>query len=124
LDRWVRISYKTRAYLRYGDDFLIFSQKLEKLEMIREDVIKFLEKELSLEVNIKNDKIVKVRQGIKYLGVMIYPSGRKLTKRNVVRINRRSSIRNSASYRSLLEKHQKQSLRTFNWQIMEKISDE
>jgi len=123
LDHWVRTRCKPEAYIRYGDDFLVLSPKLENLKSIREDVIRFLKNELSLEVNSKNDKIIKVRHGIRYLGVVIYPSGRTLSERNIKRISERLKLKNAASYRSLIEKHQKAYRKLFTWLILEKICD-
>jgi len=105
LDRFVKYGLKPTAYLRYGDDFILFKKDFEKLESFQEKTKQFLEKNLKLKLHPKNNLIFPVKSGIKILGVKIYPNGRKLIPRNVKRIESRLSVKNAGSYWGILGKH-------------------
>jgi alanine-alpha-ketoisovalerate/valine-pyruvate aminotransferase len=115
---------KPKAYLRYGDDFLLFETDKDSLEKMRERTTVFLREKLSLTINSKNDIIVKPRQGIYFLGVDIFPNGRRLKKRNWKKILINLSARNFSSYLGLVKKHSKRKkIKEINWRI-HCISDE
>ena len=59
----------------------LFGQDLDKLQKIREDVINFTKESLKLNINKKNDILIKARHGLRFLGVWIFPNGRRLMKR-------------------------------------------
>lgn len=111
---------KVKYYLRYGDDFILVCEDLEKLNRLRTSVIQFLEDELSLKLNPKNDKILKPAHGLKFLGVVILPNVRSLNKRNKKRIKNRISFKNVGSYYGLVNKHSLSEFRhEFKWWIYE-----
>ena len=118
LDRFVKHELKVKCYLRYGDDFILIHQDLEKLRMLREQTILFLTKKLKLNLNPKNDKILKPGHGLKFLGVVLWPNGRKLNKRSIRRIHIRLCRKNASSYYGLVNKHQNQkNINEFIWRV-------
>ncbi|MFH0820519.1 MAG: RNA-directed DNA polymerase [Candidatus Peregrinibacteria bacterium] len=120
LDRFVKHELKIKNYLRYGDDFILIEPDLQKLKEMRARVIHFLEVTLKLGLNPKHDRILKTRNGLKFLGVMIYPNGVCLTKRNRGRMRRRLSLKNAASYFGLLKRHENpKKLRELFWQLID-----
>jgi RNA-directed DNA polymerase len=122
LDHFVKHKLKPKAYLRYGDDFLIFETNEILLGQMRLQTIAFLSNSLKLTVNPKNDVLLKSKHGLKFLGVDIWPSGRKLNKRNKKRISSRLNLRNLPSYHGLTKQHgSKKSQKVFDWQIYELI---
>lgn len=121
LDRFIKIYIKPKSYLRYGDDFIIVSDDLSKLKIDREQTVKFLSEILYLQINSKNDIIVKVKHGLKFLGAEIFPMGVRLNKRNRQKINTRLNHRNISSYSGLIKKYDNKKLRYFNWQVVDKI---
>lgn len=122
LDRFVKHQLKPMAYLRYGDDFILIDQDFQKLESSRALATEFLEKTLKLKVNPKSDILMKAENGLKFLGVWIWPSGKTLTQRNLTRIKSRLNLRNVSSYRGLLNNHASiKNQKHFNWQISELI---
>ena len=124
LDRFVKHSLKIKSYLRYGDDFIILENDLEKLKVIRTKTTNFLNNQLKLQVNLKSDKIVKPRQGLKFLGIKLWPTGRTLNRRNLFRTKNRFKMNNISSYSGLLKKHGNQKLiRHFNWLVYENLSE-
>ncbi|OGZ68600.1 MAG: hypothetical protein A3C50_04170 [Candidatus Staskawiczbacteria bacterium RIFCSPHIGHO2_02_FULL_43_16] len=122
LDRFIKHLIKPIAYLRYGDDFIIISENVEKLKEIREATIRFLEDDLFLKINGKSDIIVKAKWGLKFLGVKVFPKGRRLNNRNLQRIHDRISLKNVSSYAGLLKKHSNtRKIKYFNWLLLEKF---
>lgn len=123
LDRFAKHTIKPLAYLRYGDDFIIVSEKLGQLKQIREKARIFLQEKLRLEINAKNDIIVKARQGVKFLGVVIFPGGRRLGKRSWNRARASLKHENISSYSGLIKQHGKEKrIKEFNWTILEKLN--
>ena len=119
LDRYVKHTLKPLAYARYGDDFVFFMNSKEQLEEFRLKVIEFLNTSLKLELHHSNDIIVKAKQGLKFLGCWIYPSGRTLTKRSWLRVRDRLDVRNVASYRGLVFQHSnKKRQKEFSWELL------
>lgn len=122
LDRFVKHQLKPKAYMRYGDDFILVETDSEKLKSFRVQTTDFLNNELKLQVNPKSDKIVKARQGLKLLGVKLWPSGRNLLKRNLSRTKERLKVNNIASYSGLIKQHgNKKQIKEFNWLVYEKL---
>jgi hypothetical protein len=123
-DRFIKIHIKPKAYLRYGDDFIIVSDNFIRLKDVRNRSIKFLSESLCLQINNRNDIIVKVKNGLKFLGAEIFTEGMRLNKKNQRKINSLLDHRNASSYRGLVKKYDKKKLRYFNWKIVEKIFKE
>ena len=115
---------KPKAYLRYGDDFIVISDNLDNLKLIRETTTKFLKDNLDLTINQKNDVIVKAVWGLKFLGVRIFPVGRKLNKRNWKRVFNNMNRKNISSYHGLVKKHSnKKRIKYFTWKAGGKVSE-
>ncbi len=122
LDRYMKHEIGVRGYLRYGDDFIVVENDLAKLEHIRAETIKFLNKRLKLQVNSDRNKIMQTSQGLQILGVKIWPSGRVLNKRNQARIYRRLTHENVSSYYGLISKHGNSKQRKiFDWTVCAEI---
>jgi len=125
LDRFVKHNLKAKYYLRYGDDFILIHQDLEKVQEFRKLVVQFLNDSLRLNLNPRNDKILKAGHGLKFLGVVIRPDGRNLNRRNMKRIKNRITLRNAGSYYGLVKKHSLSEFRhEFDWWIYELLESE
>ena len=121
LDRFVKHELKPKAYLRYGDDFVLLDPSREKLIVMKEEVTAFLQEQLHLTLHQK-EVFRKARQGLPYLGVVLYPKGRKLNARSRKRLKNRLTLRNAPSYFGLLAHHGSQmDKRLFRWRVMEKF---
>lgn len=106
-------------YLRYGDDFIVIGETYAELIGYRKRAQLFLKDELRLAFQPKNDIIVKTRSGIHFLGVEIYPHGRRLRKRAADRAVTRMNYANIGSYHGLVAHHQKMKIqRNYTWQIL------
>lgn len=110
---------KPLGYLRYGDDFIILSSDRNTLESWRLQVALFLKEFLTLTINPKNDIIVKAKHGLHFLGVDIFPKGRRLKQRNHARINERLNVANLGSYHGLIKAHANyKKVKEFQWKIL------
>lgn len=122
LDRFVKHKLKPKAYLRYGDDFILLEMDEEELKNMRIEIIDFLSTTLKLKLHSKNDLIFKAKHGLKFLGVQIWSSGRRLSKRNKTRIASRLNLGNISSYHSVTSKHSGPKMsKCLDWKIFELI---
>jgi len=120
LDRFVQNSIKPQAYLRYGDDFIMVEKDPKKLGKMKVKTREFIKSALFLEINPKNDIMVKTRYGIHFLGVDIFPNGRRLKARNWKRARERMNTANISSYSGLIKKHcSVKKIKEFQWKILE-----
>lgn len=80
-------------YIRYMDDFVIFSNEKDKLKKILIEIREYLEKELELDLKDKVTFINKRENGLSFLGRRIYNAHIKIKrenfKRSIKKINRR-----------------------------------
>jgi hypothetical protein len=112
----VKHELQAKAYLRYGDDFIIVENDFEKLKLFRIKTTDFLKNELNLTVNPKSDKILKPAHGLKFLGIRFWPSGRTLNKRSLKRATERLNCSNISSYSGLIKQHcSKKFQKHFDW---------
>lgn len=122
LDRYVTYQLKPKAYVRYGDDFILIENDPGKLKSYRIATITCLKGRLKLDMNIKNDKMMRAKQGLKFLGVKLWPYNRHLNKRSLLRSKEKLYYNNIPSYSGLIRNHGNyKQLRHFNWLIYEKL---
>jgi len=118
LDRFVKNELKPQAYLRYGDDFILFEADKKKLENMKTVTTEFLSDKLKLTLHSKNNLIVKARHGLKFLGTELWSSGRRLSQRNKTRIASRLNLRNTPSYHGVISKHGGEKMQKWlSWKI-------
>ena len=88
LDHFVKRELKVPGYVRYVDDFLLFSNDKASLHRWREGVIRFLQG-LRLRLHSTRAAVFPVRTGIPFLGWRVYPQHRRLKRYNAVQFQRR-----------------------------------
>ncbi len=88
LDHFVKDRLGMKGYVRYVDDFLVFSDAKKCFTEIREQIRQFLVT-LRLRLHPKKNVIFPVRDGIRFLGYRVFPTHRLLPKDNVRRFRRR-----------------------------------
>ena len=105
-DQFVKHVLKVKCYVRYADDFVIFSPNREWLEIVLSEMRTFLENRLKLELHPRKVSIETISSGVDFLGWVHFPDHRVLrtaTKRRMMKkleLNRKpESIQ---SYRGLL----------------------
>jgi len=97
LDHFVKERLQFKGYVRYVDDFLLFSDDKRKLNDARVRISEFLIR-LRLKLHPRKNTIFPVEKGIRFLGYRVFPTHRLLAKENVWRFLRRVR-RMQADYR-------------------------
>jgi len=64
-------SYQVSPLVRYADDFIITAETEKKAEQIKENITKFLKKEIELELSLEKTHITNVHDGFNFLGFNI-----------------------------------------------------
>ena len=88
LDRFVKHRLHVHRYLRYCDDFLLLDAKRDALLAYKEDIAKFLDRELRLTLHPYKVHLRTYRQGIDFVGYVVWPYHtvlRTTTKRRLLR---------------------------------------
>lgn len=87
LDQWLRHSKKVRAYVRYNDDFVIFSDDKAWLHKLKADTEQFLAERLRLKYS--RWFVAPVTQGVDFVGYRHFRSHVLLRKSTATRVKRR-----------------------------------
>lgn len=103
LDKYVKEELKCRFYIRYNDDFVIFSESSEKLEETRNKIILFIKDKLLLDIPLGKTSIRKIDWGIDFLGFTILPRAILLRNKTKNKIYENISLKNIHSYFGILE---------------------
>ncbi len=88
LDLFVTHSLDCSAYLRYVDDFALFSDSKRKLYEWKRSIVEFLGS-MRLTIHEPQAQVIPCEQGIPWLGFVVYPTHRRIKSRNVVKFSRR-----------------------------------
>lgn len=87
-DWWVSRTLRCNAYLRYVDDFALFSDSKRELWAWKQAIIERLAA-LRLTIHESEAQVAPTRVGIPWLGWVVYPDHRHVKRRNVVNFRRR-----------------------------------
>lgn len=87
-DWFVKRELGCRAYLRYVDDFALFSDDKAELHAWRERIIDRLAR-LRLTIHESEAQVTPCDVGIPWLGFVVYPTHRRLKRRNAVKFTQR-----------------------------------
>jgi RNA-directed DNA polymerase len=90
-DWFVTRTLGCKGYIRYVDDFAIFSNSSKLLAEWRTEIIGNLAK-LRLAVHQQQTAITHCKDGIPWLGLVVYPSHKRLKRRNVVHFRKRLAL--------------------------------
>ena len=89
LDHFVKDRLRAGGYVRYVDDFLVFSNEKSELANMRAQIAEFLVG-LRLRLHPTKNTILPATEGIRFLGYRVFPTHRLLVKENVRRFRRRA----------------------------------
>jgi len=117
-DQFAKHKLKMKCYIRYADDFVIFSEDKKLLENMISEIKEFLEKELKLELHPDKVFIKTLASGMDFLGWVNFTDHRVLrtaTKRRMFRkLNENNSkLETLNSYLGMLGHGNGQKLETF-----------
>jgi len=88
LDQFVKRELKAACYVRYVDDFLLFSEDKRELRRWRGEIIAFL-RTLRLTLHEERVQVRPVAEGVPFLGFVVYPAHRRLKRRAGLAYRRR-----------------------------------
>ena len=89
LDHFVKETLRARGYVRYVDDFLVFGADKRELARVRGAITDFL-LGLRLRIHPRKNTILRVADGIRFVGYRVFPTHVLLPKENVRRFRRRA----------------------------------
>ncbi|MFH1226101.1 MAG: reverse transcriptase/maturase family protein [bacterium] len=107
LDQFIKHQIKAKNYIRYADDFVVFSQDKKWLTEIIPQIGNYLENDLHLQLHPDKISVKTIASGVDYLGWVYFPDYRVLrtaSKRKMFRNIKIKSGRNETvqSYLGLL----------------------
>ncbi len=88
MDHFLKEEMKFQYYLRYMDDFLVFSDEKNSLWQMKKKIVQYLEA-LKLKLHEGKCRIFKTKMGFPFLGMMISPDKRRLKRENILRFKKR-----------------------------------
>jgi len=91
---------KVRGYVRYMDDMLMWGEDRQQLQRVQRECELFVADELRLE--FKPVKVLRVEQGISFLGCRLFPTHVELNRRSKQRWQRRVRLLEKAYRLGLL----------------------
>ncbi len=89
LDQFVKRELRCPAYLRYMDDFVLFSDDKIQLTEWRETIREFLATRLRLVLHPNKSLVFPVEVGLDFCGFRLYPTHRRLRRSSVGRFVQR-----------------------------------
>ncbi len=93
LDHFVQQQLEVGGYLRYVDDFLLFSHDKQQLHRSKKAIQHYLAKELRLSIHARKSQVFPVRVGVSFLGQRVFTNHRRLRRENVQRFRHRLNRR-------------------------------
>jgi retron-type reverse transcriptase len=90
LDQYVKHELKVRHYIRYVDDFVVIDPNQQRLENLRVDIEQFIRNKLYLELHPDKRKIIRLRDGVPFLGDRGFKNYKLLQRRNILRVWKRT----------------------------------
>lgn len=88
LDQFVKRELKCKAYLRYVDDFLLFSNHKAQLHAWREHIQAYLQT-LRLTMHTGRAQVFPTVSGLSFLGLRVWPTHRRLKREKGLAFQRR-----------------------------------
>jgi len=86
LDQFCKHNLKCKYYYRYMDDMVILHHDKNQLLKWQNEISKFLERKLKLRLHPKKIKLIKISNGIDFLGYVVKPSHVLIRKRTVKKL--------------------------------------
>lgn len=105
LDYFVKFDLRLKYYVRYMDDFLVFSNDKIMPIRVKEELRDFLKNRLALDMHGSKSRIYMTGRGIKFLGFRIFKDYRRLASDNVRRFKNRLKKFEYLSENGKMDKH-------------------
>ena len=88
LDHFVKDQLRIKRYLRYVDDFCCFDDDKQLLTDLRAAIVEFL-LDLRLRLNERKSRLRQVKEGVEFLGFVVFPDQMRLNQTAIRRQRRR-----------------------------------
>jgi len=105
LDRFVVHTVRPLGYVRYGDDIVLWLSDSQTAQQASRKVVSFLTNELGLTINPASTALQPTRHKLRYLGLELWPNGRRLNARMRSRIKQRLNLDTYESYGAVVRHH-------------------
>lgn len=92
LDYFVKHTLRQRYYIRYMDDFLLFSDNRDELCRFRDVIRTFIKENLLLTLHEGKSQVWKTNDGFKFLGFRFYKNYRRVSYKGVERFKKRMKL--------------------------------
>lgn len=92
-DHFIKEQLKQKYYIRYMDDFVIFSNSKEELKKIREKIKTYLFEQLNLILKEKATYINQRNNGLTFLGARVFESTIRINPENLKRSLKKLNLR-------------------------------
>ncbi len=86
LDHYVKYKLRVKHYIRYVDDFVILHRDKKTLNQYKFEIGNFLKSNLNIELHPEMSRIIRLRDGVTFLGFRVFRKHRLLKKSNVRKI--------------------------------------
>jgi hypothetical protein len=87
-DHWMKETVRAEGYLRFVDDFLIYSADRQRLHELLPRIHSYMA-ETRLRLHPRKCQITPVRCGVEFLGWQVFPDHRRVRRTTGVRFQRR-----------------------------------
>lgn len=101
-DIFVKEILLQKHYIRYMDDFVLFSNDKEQLKAAKKEIEIFLEAKLALKLKAKATFLNSRSNGLTFLGKRIYPNLIRIAPANLQRIRKRIKIKEKQKVQGLI----------------------
>ena len=108
LDYFIKHKLGVKYYLRYVDDFVILHSSKEQLEIWKNQIQKFVEENLKIELHKDKSKVIPLSRGIDFVGFRNFYYFRLLKKRNIrkIKVKINEYEKGEVEYNNLFESFQ------------------
>ena len=89
LDQFVKHKLRAEYYIRYVDDFVILDSSKERLIEYKSKIELFLREKLDLNLHPDKSKILRLENGIGFLGLRIFSHHKRIKKGNIRRFDKK-----------------------------------
>ena len=89
MDHFIKQELLCKGYVRYMDDFILFGDSKECMQNWKVKIRDHLE-DLRLKLHPRKQEILPSKNGISFLGFVLYPDLRRLSKENITSFRHRS----------------------------------
>lgn len=83
LDQFAKHKLKAKYYLRYVDDLILLSRDASQLKIWRDEIDKFLQRELKLKLHPQKQILQSINKGINFVGFVVKPDYTLMRRRIV-----------------------------------------